>query len=121
MSTTKCCKCGLLIDGTKEEIIDALDSTWHSTCFSCHQCRKPIKPGKGCCVVIDGNPVHPDCAPRHVCSKCSQKIEGREIVVGDKRFHEGCWCCSQCSKVIQGGKYFEEEDGSPLCTTCGEA
>ena len=52
------------------------------------------------------------------CTKCGEVIENETVRPKDsgKPFHADCFCCSKCTKPLQG-KYFNTENGM-FCEDC---
>lgn len=46
---------------------------------------------------------------RGLCGRCKRDIMGRMIQAMKSSFHEECWKCSSCSKLLGTGDFFEHE------------
>lgn len=73
----------------------------HKECFRCSKCSKPL-------VVyhIEGDqpPVCSECYAAdggNTCSACGKPIgNAGHVKVGDKKYHQSCFCCSYCKNML---------------------
>jgi len=56
---------------------------------------------------------------RPKCAGCGEPLSGRSVQAGDLEFHEHCFKCSDCSKLL--GDTFLNVGGKPYCEACGKA
>jgi len=56
---------------------------------------------------------------RPKCSGCGEPLSGRSVQAGDLEFHEHCFKCSDCTKLL--GDTFLNVGGKPYCEACGKA
>lgn len=96
------------------------DKSYHSNCFVCSKCRKPLTgyfeaDGDFYCEA-DYKQYTIETNQAVVCKVCGQIIEGQYIKVDDNPYHSTCFHCSQCGGDITGKFY--EKNGSPICENC---
>eukprot|EP01133_Synstelium_polycarpum_P008982 gene8982-10536_t len=112
-----CKKCSLEIG--QGEMIQALDSDWHTQCFQCVECSKPIKGY----FLKDGKPYcKEDYQTKFMdpCTKCQLAITGSKLTDNlGKHYHPECFSCSTCSKHIDGN--YIVRDNAIHCTPCNDA
>jgi uncharacterized CHY-type Zn-finger protein len=101
-------------------LVNAMDRKWHTACFACLDCKKPITGF----IYADfgGFPVCHVCASKR-CVECKEPLEGKPTTdamkSGTGRFHRDCFKCRDCRKVITNFM-FQEVDGVPLCISCSK-
>ncbi|GFO38246.1 PDZ and LIM domain protein 5, partial [Plakobranchus ocellatus] len=109
-----CEKCGQAIIG---ECVNALQKSYHPSCFLCVQCMKPIggtkfhiEDGKFYCEA-DWNAMF-----QTMCSSCEFPIEpgDRWVEALGKNFHSECFNCSTCQVNLEG-QQFGAKGGKPYC------
>lgn len=100
-------------------IVTYQDKIWHTYCFKCFQCKKPLR---GVQFVHRENEVHCyECflskyAPR--CNICNQNIVGNDgMKLQNKAYHRKCFTCSACSTELVGKKFTMAEK-KPFCYDC---
>jgi hypothetical protein len=113
----KCCKClKIILNG---QYINYNDKMFHPNCFRCDNCNKvitdkefPTHDGKPCCV---------QCYDEHFSSKCVYCLKSisnaKSIIYNDKKYHEDCFRCGQCDKVMTDSK-FHTNNSKPCCNQC---
>ena len=109
----KCGGCGKEISESK---VVALGKDWHESCFVCTDCRDPFKSKFS---EKDGKPYCEKCYLKKFhdkCHTCGEFLVGKFFKVGEYYFHNDCFKCGKCSKVL-GGSYYES-DGKFLCDEC---
>lgn len=120
-----CGGCGRPVQAN-ETRMQALNKTYHESCFRCSQCRGVL--GKQF-YNMDGQPVCESCgnkprpssssaAPTKSCGGC-----GRPITPGtsymqalDKCWHDSCFVCASCRKDLDGSFY--PRQNKPYCNNC---
>jgi len=138
-----CAACTGAIDSTKEFLI-ACDTPFHKECFKCSKCNALIFDDfilvgnsawcKPCNAKSEGvNFLHkkkdtsrtlhqvriikPDNSVL-ICAKCNKEIKSGMEALGS-HWHNECFCCGICGKVVFDIGYFETEDGKQaLCEDC---
>ncbi len=108
----RCNGCKQFVTGSH---ITALGSDWHSSCFTCGGCGKPI--GNNSFYNREGLPYHPDCfhqrfSPR--CAKCGNVIVGSYITALGKTWHDVHFECARCGLPFLGTGYYLR-DGQAYC------
>ncbi|EFA85143.1 LIM domain protein [Heterostelium album PN500] len=111
-----CKKCSKPIEG--EASINALDADWHTSCFTCSVCEKPIQSY----FLKDGKPICKDDYNQkflEACTKCSKPISGSKLTdnVG-KHYHPECFTCTTCN-VKMDGQFFVRNN-EIKCAQCNE-
>ncbi|CAF3883282.1 unnamed protein product [Adineta steineri] len=103
-----------------EKFICFNENNYHRPCFSCYSCRKSlinqvnirIKDNQACCDECYGEKFS------RKCEKCSQIISsGGSIVYKGKNYHEQCFRCGQCSRIMNEKEFYTEND-KPCCSQC---
>jgi len=108
----QCASCGLPIT---TQVINALNSNWHPSCFVCSNCLGPFADGSF--FDRDGKPYCSNCfnsvyAPR--CKSCGQSIAGACVNAMGTQFHPEHFVCQFCKRPFPGGLFFEI-NGEPYC------
>jgi hypothetical protein len=90
------------------------EKRYHQSCFVCFHCKTPlsgelgIKEGNVYCqkdyTELFTRQVETDfCDFDRTCEGCGEYIEHGEMMVAkSKYYHENCFCCSVCSKLLLG-------------------
>jgi len=113
-----CAECGQVI-GVNDAVSHG-ESVFHTACFACSQCRKPLA-GTGF-KIVDGSPVCAVCsggsaaAGGGFCAGCGQKLTGQFLNAMGQKWHKNCFVCTDCNKPFSGG--YAEKGGMPYCATC---
>ncbi|HFD38730.1 MAG TPA: protein DA1 [Anaerolineae bacterium] len=129
MTTPICAGCGKRISG---RYIRALGRSWHTACFRCAGCGRPI--GEQRFLEHGGRPYHSQCyherfSPR--CAACGQPIIGQRIEALGKQWHPEHFVCAHCHKPFAGNSFYERDGRayceydyhqlfSPRCAICGQ-
>mmetsp|Transcript_34464 Transcript_34464/g.108195 ORF Transcript_34464/g.108195 Transcript_34464/m.108195 type:complete len:432 (-) Transcript_34464:451-1746(-) len=106
--TRTCAGCGELLFGAAGgEAVEAAGKMWHSDCFVCAACGKPID---GDFAMLHGKPLHTACHLKDYgvhCAGCGRLIDGRAdpgfVVAGDKSYHSACFKCAECGVSLATG------------------
>lgn len=111
-TSTSCKICGKEIEG---DALQALNSLYHFSCFSCSNCKKNIgteeffdKDNKAYCLNCYKTSFLP------TCSRCKKTIEGRYLKALNQDFHEQCFSCAVCNQAFSDGKFYEKDE-NPYC------
>jgi protein-arginine kinase len=98
--------------------LTAIDRKWHTSCFACRDCKKPIT--GFIYAEFGGVPVCHACAKK-LCTGCNEPLEGKPVTDAIKtgRWHKDCFKCRDCRKVITN-YMFHEVGGTPLCIACSK-
>ncbi|XP_068175311.1 leupaxin [Antennarius striatus] len=99
-----------------QNILTALDQTWHPEHFFCTHCGDMFGP-EGF-QVKDGKPYccrdfYHLFAPK--CSGCGESVREKYLIAANGTWHSECFVCSDCHKPFTDG-CFMELDGRPLCS-----
>ncbi|XP_041790970.1 leupaxin isoform X2 [Chelmon rostratus] len=99
-----------------QNILTALDQTWHPEHFFCTHCGGLFGPegflekdGKPYCCKDFYNLFAPK------CSGCGETVRENYLTAANGTWHPECFVCSDCLKPFAGG-CFMELDGRPLCS-----
>jgi len=113
----KCSKCNQVI--TDGSAISALDKYWHRDHFTCKQCNQPFSDGK-----FFEDEGHPYCSQHYhqrkgtFCGKCGNIIDGVCVSALNKKWHQDCFRCTNCTNVLSGQVMVADE--KPYCANCAE-
>ncbi|XP_029005103.1 leupaxin isoform X2 [Betta splendens] len=99
-----------------QNILTALDQTWHPEHFFCTHCGCLFGP-EGF-LERDGKPYcctdfYQLFAPK--CSGCGESVRENYLTAANGTWHPECFVCADCLKPFTDG-CFMEMDGRPLCT-----
>ncbi|XP_035509928.1 leupaxin [Morone saxatilis] len=99
-----------------QNIVTALDQTWHPEHFFCTHCGGLF--GAEGFLEKDGKPYCPKdfyhlFAPK--CSGCGESVRVNYLTAANGTWHPECFVCSDCLKPFANG-CFMELDGRPLCS-----
>ncbi|XP_072522457.1 filamin-binding LIM protein 1 [Salminus brasiliensis] len=115
-----------------EPAIEALNRTYHSSCFQCRQCHVPLA-GK-MYYNKAGIPLCEDCyqASLEPCWACGEVIKDHVIRALERAYHPPCFVCTTCRQPIGEQRFAQGEVGevyclqdyyrkyAPQCSICGE-
>ncbi|KAI4871953.1 hypothetical protein NFI96_025522 [Prochilodus magdalenae] len=115
-----------------EPAIEALNRTYHSSCFQCRQCHAPLA-GK-MYYNKAGIPLCEDCyqASLEPCWACGEVIKDHVIRALERAYHPPCFVCTTCRQPIGEQRFAQGEVGevyclqdyyrkyAPQCSICGE-
>ncbi|XP_015255749.1 PREDICTED: zyxin-like [Cyprinodon variegatus] len=109
-----CGKCGKALSST-QPALQALDKIFHSSCFSCVNCQRPLQGMQF--YDKEGLPQCKRCYTKCLadCYRCGEKITGRILKAMGKCFHVHCFFCSTCSCTLEGVPFITGEDNKPYC------
>ncbi|CAD7701924.1 unnamed protein product [Ostreobium quekettii] len=113
--------------------MSALEKKWHTDCFRCPGCRKPIQ---GKYSAKDGEPYHPECHRvlfHERCKVCNNHLPlvANRISWSEHPFWRQKYCgkhntdgtprCTACECLKgRGANWVLLEDGRQLCSSCQE-
>ncbi|KAN0042573.1 hypothetical protein ACTA71_011381 [Dictyostelium dimigraforme] len=110
-----CGVCKTIVNPGSERV-KAGTSVFHAKCFVCKECKNELESfirGK------DGGLICDECDIKlnaRKCFKCQLPIQSTIVTARGKSFHNDCFCCASCEKIIKGGFFFVE--GEFYCSTC---
>jgi hypothetical protein len=108
----KCAKCERLI---KEEVLNAVDKSWHPDCFGCAECGEPFP--DMLYFERDGQAYCEDDFKVKFCKKCpaceEYVVEGGLEALGDM-WHDGCLVCHECNEALVSSAH-RGDDGHVYC------
>ncbi|KAG7513401.1 hypothetical protein JOB18_006909 [Solea senegalensis] len=99
-----------------QNILTALDQTWHPEHFFCTYCGGLFGP-EGF-LEKDGKPYcHKDfyCLFAPKCSGCGESVKENYLTAANGTWHPECFVCADCLQPFTNG-CFMELDGRPLCS-----
>ncbi|XP_053481794.1 leupaxin isoform X1 [Ictalurus furcatus] len=99
-----------------QNILTAMDRTWHPEHFFCNHCGERFGP-EGF-MEREGKPYCPKdfyflFAPK--CSGCGEPVRENYLSAANGTWHPDCFVCADCLKPFTDG-CFLEMDGRPLCS-----
>ncbi|KAI5607158.1 filamin-binding LIM protein 1, partial [Silurus asotus] len=115
-----------------ESAIEALNRTYHSSCFQCRQCHTALA-GK-LYYNKAGIPLCEDCyqASLEPCWACGDVIKDHVIRALERAYHPPCFVCTTCRQPIGEQRFAQGEVGevyclhdyyrkyAPQCSVCGD-
>ncbi|XP_056132548.1 paxillin isoform X2 [Lampris incognitus] len=109
-------RCAYCKGPIQENILTAMDQSWHPEHFFCAQCGDRFGP-EGF-LEKDGKPYctrdfYQLFAPK--CSGCGEPVRENYLTAANGTWHPECFVCSDCLKPFKDGS-FQELDGRPLCS-----
>lgn len=100
----------------------ALQKFWHTSCFSCSQCKSQLDPknyqthaGK---LVCDEHYESLSGVIAFKCLTCLKRIFGQMVTHDNKSYHPECFVCGKCSKPFPNGEYSRGKSGTLYCRPC---
>ncbi|KAM3618916.1 uncharacterized protein V6R79_000328 [Siganus canaliculatus] len=109
-------RCAYCKGSITQNILTALDQTWHPEHFFCTHCGDLFGPngflekdGKPYC----SNDFYHLFAPK--CSGCGESVRENYLTAANGTWHSECFVCADCLKPFTDG-CFMELDGRPLCS-----
>lgn len=114
-----CAACGRPLSGVYTK---ALGKDFHSHCFCCGMCRRPMSPSAGQFRERNGTPYCQTCYATHIaarCARCSQPILETVITAMDKTWHKNCLTCVICRlPVTETFWLYADRPNEPRCSRC---
>ncbi|XP_040889515.1 filamin-binding LIM protein 1 isoform X2 [Toxotes jaculatrix] len=98
-----------------EPAIEALNRTYHDSCFQCRSCHIPLA-GKQYYNKA-GIPLCEDCyqASLELCWACGEVITDHVIRALERAYHPPCFICTTCKKQIGEQAFAQGEVGEVYC------
>ncbi|XP_031424276.2 filamin-binding LIM protein 1 [Clupea harengus] len=98
-----------------ESAIEALNRTYHATCFQCRQCHVPLA-GK-LYYNKAGIPLCEECyqASLELCWACGEVIKDHVIRGLERAYHPSCFVCTTCRQPIGEQRFAQGEVGEVYC------
>lgn len=98
-----------------EPAIEALNRTYHDSCFQCRSCHSPLA-GKHYYNKA-GIPLCEDCyqASLELCWACGESITDHVIRALERAYHLSCFTCATCKKQIGEQPFAQGEVGEVYC------
>ena len=95
------------------------DDKWHTHCFSCYRCDKPLDCDSDFLVLGTGALICFDCSDS--CKKCGKKIDDLAIILAssNEAYCSDCFKCYRCGESIKDLKYARTKRGL-FCLSCHE-
>ncbi|CAL8236008.1 unnamed protein product [Boreogadus saida] len=98
-----------------EPAIEALNRTYHDSCFQCRQCQTPLA-GK-LYYNKAGIPLCEECyqASLELCWACGDTIKDLVIRALERTYHPACFTCATCYQQIGEQRFAQGEVGEVYC------
>lgn len=98
-----------------EPAIEALNRTYHDSCFQCRSCHMPLA-GKQYYNKA-GIPLCEDCyqASLELCWACGEVITDHMIRALERAYHTSCFTCTTCKQQIGQQAFAQGEVGEVYC------
>ncbi|KAL4658519.1 filamin-binding LIM protein 1 isoform X2 [Arapaima gigas] len=98
-----------------EPAINALNRTYHATCFQCRQCGLPL--AGQLYYNKAGIPLCEDCyqASLEQCWACGEAIKDQVMRALGRGYHPPCFVCTTCRRPIGEEKFAQGEVGEVYC------
>ncbi|XP_071782006.1 filamin-binding LIM protein 1 [Centroberyx gerrardi] len=95
--------------------IEALNRTYHDSCFQCRYCHTPLA-GKQYYNKA-GIPLCEDChqASLELCWACGEVIKDKMIRALERAYHPTCFTCTTCNQQIGKERFAQGEVGEVYC------
>lgn len=92
---------------------------WHTHCFSCYKCEKPLSCDSNFLVLGTGALICFACSDS--CKKCGKKIDDLAIILAssNEAYCSDCFKCCKCGEKIEDLRYAKTKRGL-FCITCHE-
>ncbi|KAJ8278934.1 hypothetical protein COCON_G00060000 [Conger conger] len=109
-------RCAYCKGAILQNILTALDNTWHPEHFFCQHCGEVF--GNEGYLERDGKPYccrdfYRLFAPK--CSGCGEPVQENYLSAANGTWHADCFVCADCLSPFRDG-CFMELDGRPLCS-----
>lgn len=90
---------------------------YHVECLKCCHCNEEIDYDY---YNQNGKPLCLNCKLINAknCTICSQKVFGDSLTFDNKLYHNNCFRCQQCMKLLKGRKLLLDKSGEPSCDEC---
>lgn len=112
-----CVRCKL--DITTGHAYELGDDKWHTHCFTCYRCNKPLSCESDFLVLGTGTLICFDCSDS--CKSCGKKIDDLAIILpsSNEAYCSGCFKCCKCGNKIKDLRYAKTKRGL-FCLSCHE-
>lgn len=112
-----CVRCKDLI--TSGHAYELGDDRWHTHCFSCYRCEKPLSCDSDFLVLGTGTLICFDCSD--CCKSCGKKIDDLAIILSssNEAYCSECFKCCKCGDNIKDLRYAKTKRGL-FCIHCHE-
>ncbi|EJS41728.1 rga1p [Saccharomyces arboricola H-6] len=92
---------------------------WHTHCFSCYKCEKPLSCDSDFLVLGTGALICFDCSDS--CKNCGKKIDDLAIILSssNEAYCSDCFKCCKCGENIADLRYAKTKRGL-FCLSCHE-
>ncbi len=113
---SKCNKCYFNVD-LNNSIINNKRQLYHTQCLTCSECNQEISYNY---YNQNGQPICLNCKLINAkdCTVCAQKIFGDSYTFDHKMYHNNCFRCRQCMRLLKGRKLLLDMSGEPSCAEC---
>lgn len=117
VSCPTCVRCKDLI--TSGHAYELGDDRWHTQCFSCYRCEKPLTCDSDFLVLGTGTLICFDCSD--CCKSCGKKIDDLAIILSssNEAYCSECFKCCKCGDNITDLRYAKTKRGL-FCIHCHE-
>ncbi|KAN0006671.1 hypothetical protein ACTFIU_003387 [Dictyostelium citrinum] len=112
---SNCGVCKTIVNPGSERV-KAGTNVFHVKCFVCKECKNELE---SFIREKDGSLICDECDIKlnaRKCFKCQLAIQSTIVTARGKSFHNDCFSCASCEKIIKGGFFFVE--GEFYCSTC---
>lgn len=114
-----CAACGRPL---AEAYTTAMGKNFHSHCFCCGMCRRPMGVSGGQFRERGGVPYCQSCYASHIaarCARCSQPILETVVTAMEKTWHKNCLTCVICRlPVTETFWLYADKPNEPRCSRC---
>ena len=92
---------------------------WHTHCFACYKCEKPLSCESDFLVLGTGALICFDCSDS--CKNCGKKIDDLAIILSssNEAYCSDCFKCCKCGENIADLRYAKTKRGL-FCLSCHE-
>ncbi|CCE91832.1 GTPase-activating protein RGA2 TDEL_0D02480 [Torulaspora delbrueckii] len=117
VSYPSCVRCKDFI--TSGHAYELGDDRWHTHCFSCYRCEKPLSCDSDFLVLGTGTLICFDCSDS--CKNCGTKIDDLAIILSssNEAYCSECFKCCKCGDTIKDLRYAKTKRGL-FCIHCHE-
>ncbi|KAI8339340.1 hypothetical protein BC941DRAFT_393470 [Chlamydoabsidia padenii] len=112
-----CSRCNLQLG---DQLVRALDGTFHPECFTCLDCHVPVAAMFFPFETPEGQTL-PLCERDYfrrlelVCGTCQEPLKGAYIIALDQKYHTDHFMCCACSTTFGPNDSYYEHDGQVYC------
>ncbi|CAF1116215.1 unnamed protein product, partial [Rotaria sordida] len=117
-----CSKCTRSIDQNHQSNIRFNNRLYHTNCFTCGICHKNLSDSTNTNFAIHNNePICAQCkqANAKICYACQKPILTGGLITFDTNvYHDDCFRCSQCQKLLTYETKLNKHNSKPCCAAC---